>query len=291
MIPIPPELESHLQGEVTTHCFAWIIRRSDQIVLGFTDHDRTLIIDGVSCEPLSGLNSSEASTQLGLSVAGGEVEGILSSSKISDADIELGRFDDAVIEAYLANWQKPEQHVVLRRWTAGKITRAGNRFVMELKGVAAAFDAVKGRRIQRNCSAALGDGRCGINLSDPRYFANGTVSRFEGTTLEVVGLSQFADGWFSNGTLTWQSGANAGRTIHCVSHSGATLQLIDPPILPLSGGERFHITAGCDKSFTTCKAKFSNGINFRGFPHLPGNDAAFAYVTSANEYDGGALVL
>src|SRR5690606_27354818 len=115
MIPIPPGLESHLQGEVTTHCFAWIIRRSDQIVLGFTDHDRTLIIDGVSCEPLSGLNSSEASTQLGLSVAGGEVEGILSSSKISDADIELGRYDDAVIEAYLANWQKPEQHVVLRR--------------------------------------------------------------------------------------------------------------------------------------------------------------------------------
>lgn len=47
---------------------------------------------------------------------------------------------------------------------------------------------------------------------------------------------------------------------------------------------------GCDKSFATCKAKFANGVNFRGFPHLLGNDAAYAYVNSTNDYDGGVLV-
>ncbi|ODN36972.1 hypothetical protein BGC40_07460 [Brucella melitensis] len=169
MIPVPPALESHLQGEVTTHCFAWLIRRLDGAVLGFTDHDAPLTVDQVICDPLTGLNSSEASTALGLGIAGGEVEGVLSSTQISDEDIEQGRYDGATIEAFLVNWDEPDQHMLLRRWAAGKISRSGSRFVMELKGVAAAFDAVRGRRILRHCDAMLGDKRCGIDTGDPRF--------------------------------------------------------------------------------------------------------------------------
>jgi uncharacterized phage protein (TIGR02218 family) len=55
-------------------------------------------------------------------------------------------------------------------------------------------------------------------------------------------------------------------------------------------GDRFTVRAGCDKHFATCRAKFSNPENFRGFPHLPGNDAAYAYVTVGMEFDGGVLV-
>ena len=50
------------------------------------------------------------------------------------------------------------------------------------------------------------------------------------------------------------------------------------------------MTAGCDKSFATCKAKFDNAVNFRGFPHLPGNDAGYNYVTDGGVFDGGAVV-
>lgn len=48
------------------------------------------------------------------------------------------------------------------------------------------------------------------------------------------------------------------------------------------------ITAGCDKQFATCQAKFANAVNFRGFPHMPGNDYILAVarpgepVTTAN---------
>ena len=41
---------------------------------------------------------------------------------------------------------------------------------------------------------------------------------------------------------------------------------------PLAAGQTFTITAGCDKHLDTCKAKFANTVNFRGFPHMPGND-------------------
>ncbi|MFI3902711.1 DUF2163 domain-containing protein [Ochrobactrum sp. S1502_03] len=290
MIPIPTELESHLKGEVTSHCFAWLIRRSDTVVLGFTDHDSALPLDGVLCEPLTGLNSSEATTMLGLSIAGGEVEGALSSQRISDRVIELGRYDGAIVESYLVNWNAPDQHMLLRRWIAGTISRSDGRFVMELKGAAAAFDAVCGRRIMRQCNAVLGDNRCGVNGNDPRFSAVGSILHADGVMLDVAGLEGFGSGWFTQGLLTWTSGENVGRSVRVLMHSGTNLNLTDQPVLPVTAGDGFRIIAGCDKSFATCKAKFENGINFRGFPHLPGNDAAFAYVSGGNEYDGSALV-
>jgi uncharacterized phage protein (TIGR02218 family) len=55
-------------------------------------------------------------------------------------------------------------------------------------------------------------------------------------------------------------------------------------------GDGFTIVAGCDHSFATCKAKFANALNFRGFPHLPGNDVAYAYVTDGGVFDGRPVV-
>ncbi|WP_343313908.1 DUF2163 domain-containing protein [Brucella sp. BE17] len=290
MIPVPPNLESHLQGEVTTHCFAWIVRRSDNVVMGFTDHDAPFEIEGIVCDPLTGFNGSEASTTLGLSIAGGEVEGALSSASIADDDIENGRYDGASVTVYLVNWSVPEQHMLLRRWTAAKISRSGSSFVMELKGAAAAFDAVRGRRVMRLCDAMLGDGRCGVNLDDPRYFVDASVVSAQLGTVIANGLEGFAPDWFANGVLTWASGGNAATKIRVIGHTGNRMQLIEPPVLPIAAGDQFRVVAGCDKSFATCKVKFGNGVNFRGFPHLPGNDAAYAYVSGDNEYDGSVLV-
>ncbi len=290
MIPVPQALESHLEGNVTNHCFAWIVRRRDGLVLGFTDHDNPLTLAGVICDPLTGFNASEVATNLGLAIAGSDVEGVLSSEKVSDTDIENGRYDGAQIEVYLVNWSQPDQHMLLRRFTAAKISRSGSRFVMELKGAAAAFDAVCGRRVMRLCNAELGDGRCGVNINDPRYFGTGTVVDMAHTTLTVTGLEGFASGWFSNGILTWTNGEKAGLRIRILGHKANSLQLSEPPVLPVEAGDTFRVIAGCDKSFAICKAKFGNGVNFRGFPHLPGNDVAYAYVNGENEYDGSALV-
>ena len=41
---------------------------------------------------------------------------------------------------------------------------------------------------------------------------------------------------------------------------------------PIAAGDTFAVTAGCDKRFATCRDRFANAVNFRGFPHIPGND-------------------
>jgi len=37
-------------------------------------------------------------------------------------------------------------------------------------------------------------------------------------------------------------------------------------------GDTFRVTAGCDKTHAACRDRFKNILNFRGFPHMPGND-------------------
>ena len=112
--------------------------------------------------------------------------------------------------------------------------------------------------------------------------------------LVVAGLETFAPGWFKHGTLTWTTGAGAGRTERVDEHrkdaTGTTLVLRPGSGSVAAEGDTFSISAGCDKKFSTCKAKFANAINFRGFPHLPGNDAAYGYVVDGGNFDGGPLV-
>mgnify|MGYP001126787711 CR=1 FL=1 len=50
------------------------------------------------------------------------------------------------------------------------------------------------------------------------------------------------------------------------------------------------VTAGCDKRFQTCVTRFANAANFRGFPHIPGNDFVVRYpVQGEPGNDGGSL--
>jgi hypothetical protein len=46
---------------------------------------------------------------------------------------------------------------------------------------------------------------------------------------------------------------------------------------------------GCDRQLGTCRQRFGNVANFRGFPHIPGNDFVLRYPRSGDRLDGGAL--
>ena len=46
---------------------------------------------------------------------------------------------------------------------------------------------------------------------------------------------------------------------------------------------------GCDRRLTTCSERFGNVANFRGFPHIPGNDFVLKYPRSDAALDGRAL--
>jgi uncharacterized phage protein (TIGR02218 family) len=51
----------------------------------------------------------------------------------------------------------------------------------------------------------------------------------------------------------------------------------DVPSLPIEAGCSIELREGCDKRFATCSGRFANAANFRGEPHLPGNDLLTRY--------------
>jgi uncharacterized phage protein (TIGR02218 family) len=89
---------------------------------------------------------------------------------------------------------------------------------------------------------------------------------------------------FSGGRLSWTAGANAGLGIEIKQHrivgGEAELTLWQAMAEPIALGDAFTVTAGCDKTFATCRQKFSNAANFRGFPQIPGNDFLMSSPTS-----------
>jgi len=291
----PETLASHLAREVTTVCHCWRLTRTDGWVGGYTDHDRPLSIGATHFAPQTGLAASEARDTLGLAVDTVDVEGALSSDDISEEDIAAGLYDGATVETFLVNWRQPEDFVLLRKGTVGKITRTDGRFVAELESLVHALDRPHGRYVSRTCDAELGDARCGFATDNPDFAGAGTVDAVKApSALIATGLDGFDAGWFAHGVLTWTTGANAGRSERVEEHrkdaTGTTLVLRPRAGFSAVEGDAFSIVAGCDKKFATCKAKFANALNFRGFPHLPGNDTAYGYVVDGGRFDGGPVV-
>lgn len=295
MRTIDTGLAAHLAGGVTTLCRCWRLTRSDAAVLGFTDHDRTLAFDGVTYEPETGLDASEDTSATGFAVGGLEATGALSSDRLDAGDLAAGLYDNAEVAVFLVNWTTPAERHLLRVGHIGEVTREDGAFRAEIRGLAAALDQPNGRVFRPACDADLGDVRCGVDLDDPAYRGEGTIVAADGRRrFTANGLGAFAAGWFERGRLVWTSGDNTGRAIevraHRVTGGDALIELWQPTHFDIGAGDEFTVTAGCDKRFETCVAKFANAVNFRGFPHMPGNDFALSYARAGDVNDGAPVI-
>lgn len=294
MKSLPPALSAHLAEGTTTLAWCWRIQRADGAAFGFTDHDRALAFDGTTFEPESGLIASEVRTGSDLSVDAQDAEGVLTSDRITETDIRDGLWDNAEVEVWRVNWQDPAQRALLRRGSIGQIRRGRLAFVAEVRSMAHVLGQTVGRAFQATCDAALGDGRCGVDLEAPAFKGTGTVAdAVRDRAFTASGLGAFTDGWFAGGTVTWTTGANAGRMVEVMMHevTGGVVQitLLELPGRPITSGDGFVARAGCDKQSETCRAKFANIANFRGFPHIPGQDAIIRYATKDGGHEGRVL--
>lgn len=295
MRDVPAALAAHLaQGETTT-AQCWRVIRKDGVTLGFTDHDRPLSIEGTLCAPSFGLEGGEVPARLGAQVDTGEVLGILASAAIEEADILLGRYDGAQVETWLVNWAGPEQRLRLRVDTIGEIVREDGLFRAELRSPQQALNVTRGRLYQGLCDAVVGDARCGINLDLPAHRGSATVlSVLDPFQVMVGGLAGFAEGVFAFGVGRWGSGQRDGLADAVLTHrrtpDGDVLGFADKVGEWVVVDDVLAVTAGCDRRFSTCKAKFGNSINFRGFPHVPGSDYVLRHPRRGDALDGRAVV-
>jgi uncharacterized phage protein (TIGR02218 family) len=133
-----------------------------------------------------------------------------------------------------------------------------------------------------------------VNLEAAAFSGMGVVTDLlRDRAFTASGLSAFAAGWFAQGTVEWTSGANAGRRAEVLSHDVvdglAFVTLLKAPVRPVGEGDSFIARAGCDKRIATCSTKFGNVVNFRGFPHIPGQDTILRYASRDGGHDGAVL--
>ena len=215
MRDIPNELAARIESGAAMLCHAWVLRRADGEVMGFTDHDRDLTVDGVRCRAGSGWTAGAAESGVGLAAGAASAAGALDDETITEEAIAAGAFDGAAVELWRVDWERPDLRVRLWTATLTRVRCEGGRFTADLQGPLGTLERVVGRTYGRSCDAVLGDGRCGL--------------------------------------------------------SAATI-----------GGRN------CDKRWATCVGTFENGVNFQGFPDIPGDDFIVARPAGGGRHDGGS---
>jgi uncharacterized phage protein (TIGR02218 family) len=289
-------LQDHLATGATTIARAFAITRADGVVLGFTDHDRDLSFDGITFAADTSVSAQALEQVTGLAVDNSEAFGALSDAGLTEADIIAGRYDNAALRIWQVNWADPDQRALIFRGTLGEMTRAGGAFRVELRGLSEALNTSGGRVIHAGCSALLGDSACGFDLSIPGYRIDLPLLAADGAVLRFAAV-EVLPAWLAHGRVQVLTGAGAGlagviRDNRVIAATPTTQALHQVTLwqaisAPLAAGDLLRLEAGCDKSADTCRVKFNNFINFRGFPHVPGEDWLTAYPKQGQPNTGG----
>jgi uncharacterized phage protein (TIGR02218 family) len=267
---ITNELKSHLADEVTTLATCWKLTRRDGLIMGFTDHDSDIVFEPVTFVASSGFTASAVQSTSGFAVDNLDVEGMLTSEFIAEADLHAGLYDFAQIEIFLLNYANLSQGKLLVRFGwIGEVSYGKNQFVAEVRGLSQKLAQKIGSLFSPTCRAMFGDAKCGKNLNDYKFTA--TITAVESSQVFTTALANPA-GYFNYGFLKFTSGANDDLQMEVKDYVGGKITLALPMPYEVEVGDSLEVYAGCDKLIKTCKDKFSNAINFRGEPHVPGTD-------------------
>jgi len=287
-------LGEHFTSSATTICHCWIVSRNDGVRIGFTDHDTSVSIEGITCQAVSGFHPTQASQQLGLSVDDQQIEGVLDGEALTEGDLLAGLYDNASVEVWMVNWNAPQERFQSRLAFLGEVSQKDGLFEAELRGLTSVLEKNVGRSYLRQCDAILGDADCGVDVSKSEYRFSGIVGKVLTRKRFLVSeLDQYPRNWFAFGKLKWTSGENVGRSVDLDSAAVTNnTEIIMWEAMPsvVNLGDQFTLTVGCNKTFETCKSKFANQLNFRGCPHIPGQDFVLGYANSSDQHDGSALI-
>lgn len=272
-----------LQDDLTAACLCWRLERRDGVALGFTTHDRDLVIGGLVYRAAPGMLPSAVSVSDGFDADNVDVKGALTSDAITVADLTAGRWDGAALAIFMTDWEAPGAEVLhVARGTLGEVAVEGDAFEAELKGPSAVLEAPVVEQTSPSCRASLGDKRCRVDMAGRVRLARvvaveDVVVTFASIDVPQPEPSPQGVGLYGFGRLRWIGGANSGLESAVRASAGDQVTLREPPPFAPEAGDLIELHEGCDRRFETCTARFANAANFRGEPHLPGNDLLTRY--------------
>lgn len=272
MKTVSANLKTHLAGSTLTLAYLWLCNLSNGAVHAFTDHDQDIVFNGVTYLAATGFTASKIATTAALNVDNLEVQGMLNSATITDADLLAGIWDYAQITLTVVNYNDLTMGAMqLRQGWLGNVKSGRQNFYAELRGMMQPLQQAIGRVFAPSCDATLGDTKCGIVLAT--YTVIGAVTTATSSRVFTDSSRAEAAGYFEGGLITWTSGLNNTYQMEVKTFASGVITLQQGMANTVQVGDTYIMSAGCDKLLATCKTKFNNVVNFRGFPNVPGQDA------------------
>lgn len=263
-------LKNHLAGELLTIATCWKLTLIDGKIMGFTDHDEDLNIDNIIYKSSSGFTASSIILNSDLKTNNLEIDGVLNSEDIKEEEVLSGKYDFANVEVFLVNYKDLYQGKMnLHSGTFGKITLNNGRFIAEIISLSAKLNKSIGELYSPTCRAQFCDDKCKVDAKNFSKVSTVTrvidEKRFEDTNLKE------SDGYYKHGVAKFfDLQANIKFESIVKEYRNKIVTLFTSPSYQISVGDQYSILAGCDKTFSMCKNRFNNTINFRGEPYIPG---------------------
>jgi uncharacterized phage protein (TIGR02218 family) len=260
-------------------CTLFAIIAKDGTSKYFTDHDTSLTVDGHQYIPSAGVKRFNSKLTANAEVSNQEVMATILD--MPDDEIKMGKWDSAQIEVATCAWGDVSQGKLINfKGSIGVIQWTDEGFRADIQNYLRDLSKNIGNTVTANCRHQLystpGAGKIGgCNVSRAANLITGTVGLVLTPRIKFkISASGKADKWGSAGFVKFTSGSNSGLTYEVKLHRieggaiGESIELYLPTIAQIATGTTFELTAGCDHSFTECQDKFSNAVNFGGFPHL-----------------------
>lgn len=296
----PTALLAHLATENPTTAICWEVERRDGVVIRGTEHDRDLTApagpdangaDGVPFRAAAQISATQLHQSSDLSVDNMEVAGAIPSENTTVVDvdvqaIEAGLLRQAAVRIWIVNWRDLTMGAGLaKRGFLGDIERTSDgAYTAEFRGLIQRLQQTIGRTYGVDCEVReFGDAECKVDV--PALTASGTVTAVHSRRRFDSNLSSIeAAGFYSLGVVTFTSGANAGfeREVKRDDEGDVVgnLSVWDPLPAAIEVGDTFTLAPGCDRRASTCRDKYSNLLNFRGYGiFVEGLDALMAGPT------------
>lgn len=254
-----------------TVAMVWRIERRDGVALGFIAHDRDVAVAHFLYRAAPGMLPSAIEMDDGFDPLDMDITGALHHQLIRTDDLAAGRWDNASVRIGLVDWQLPDEGIGWL-WSGhlGAVSSDGAQFSAELRGIKARLDQPFAPVASPSCRAQFCGAGCGLNRAAFEVLAMVFAADERGVTFDAVTLSDAA--MFVHGRIRWISGGNVGLGADIIGQQDSALQIDGQLLAEPAAGDRALLIQGCDKSLATCSDHFGNAANFRGEPHLPGND-------------------
>ena len=246
------------------------ITRTDGQVIGLTELDRDLVVNSKTYISASGYTPSNYSSTSTMSTNYADIEGLLGLAGVTRNQIRAGLYDFAEVELFVYDYVDGQivKSLAIGNW--GEATLFDNRYVAEFRSLSQRLQKTIGRLYTAHCTAQFGDDRCKKDVSG--FSTTGTVTHVSSRVVIRDSTKATTAGYWNSALITFISGSNAGREVEVSSSlSDGTFNLFLPVAFPAQIGDAFTLRRGCDKRYETCRDVYNNLINFRGFPHVPGN--------------------